>query len=78
MLLFDEAESLFGKRGSVSVARDRYANLESFGTLAPVIVFMLWTYVSSIILIMGAELSSEYGRLKEGVDRGVLLHAREH
>jgi len=28
MLLFDEADSLFGKRGEVKEARDRYANME--------------------------------------------------
>ncbi|MCP4433616.1 MAG: ATP-binding protein, partial [Gammaproteobacteria bacterium] len=28
MLLFDEADSLFGKRGDVKEARDRYANME--------------------------------------------------
>ena len=28
MLLFDEADSLFGKRGNVKDARDRYANME--------------------------------------------------
>ncbi len=71
-VLFELAKNLF------ILYLNRYANLDNFGTLAPVIVLMLWTYLSSIILIMGAELSSEYGRLKEGVDRGVLLRGREH
>ena len=71
-VLFELAKNLF------IFYLNRYANLDSFGTMAPVIIFMLWTYVGSIILIMGAELSSEYGRLREGVDRGVLLHAREN
>ena len=31
-------------------------------------------YVNSLILILGAELSSEYGRLKTGLDRGVNHH----
>ena len=48
-----------------------------YGTLTPVIVLLLWAYVSSLILIFGAELSSEYGRLRRGVERGVLLHPRE-
>jgi hypothetical protein len=34
ILLFDEAESLFGKRGEVREARDRYANLEVSHLLA--------------------------------------------
>ena len=54
---------------------DRVANFENvYGALAPVIVLLMWTYVSSIVLIFGAELSSEYGRLKQGVGRGVLIH----
>ncbi|MCI0438316.1 MAG: hypothetical protein L0177_04200, partial [Chloroflexi bacterium] len=49
-----------------------------YGSVAPVIVLLFWTYVSGLILILGAELSAEYGRLKMGLDRGVLLiHARK-
>ena len=70
-VLFEAAKNLF------IFYLNRYANLDNFGTFAPIIVFMLWTYVSSIILILGAELSSEFGRLKQGVDRGTLLHQRE-
>ena len=70
-VLFEAAKNLF------IFYLNRYANLDNFGTFAPIVIFMLWTYVSSIILIMGAELSSEYGRLKQGVDRGTLLHQRE-
>ena len=43
---------------------------DTYGPLAPVIVLLLWTYVSSLIIIMGAELSSEYGRIKMGISRG--------
>ena len=49
-----------------------------YGSLTPVIVLLLWAYVSSLILILGAELSSEYGRMRRGVARGVLLHPKEH
>lgn len=57
---------------------NRFTNFDNvYGTLTPVIVLMLWTYVSSLILILGAELSSEYGRLKRGIDRGTLLHRHE-
>ena len=38
--------------------------------LAPVIVILLWSYVVGLILILGAEVSSEYGRLKRGLERG--------
>ena len=70
-VLFELAKNIF------ILYLNQFANFESvYGTLAPVIVLLLWTYVSSLIVIMGAELSSEYGRLRQGVDRGVLLHPR--
>ena len=49
-----------------------FANV--YGTLAPVVALLLWTYLSGLILILGAELSSEYGRIRRGIERGVLLH----
>ena len=68
-VLFELAKNLF------IVYLNRIASFESvYGGLAPVIVLLLWAYVSSLILILGAELSSEYGRLRSGVERGVLLH----
>ena len=68
-VLFELAKNLF----VLSVSR--FANFENvYGTLTPVIVLSLWTYVSGLILIFGAELSSEYGRLRRGLERGVLLH----
>ena len=70
-VLFEVAKNLF------ILYLNRFANFQSLhGSLAPVIVFLTWAYVSSLILILGAELSSEYGRLRMGVDRGVLLHPR--
>ncbi len=54
---------------------DRFASIQSvYGSVGDVVVLLLWVYVSSLILILGAELSSEYGRMREGKDRGVLLH----
>ena len=71
-VLFEAAKNLF------ILYLNRFATFETtYGSLAPVIVLLLWAYVSSLILILGAELSSEYGRLRRGVDRGVLLHPRE-
>ncbi len=70
--LFELAKNLF------IIYLNRFAGFENiYGSLAPVIVLLLWTYVSSLILIIGAELSSEYGRLRMGIDRGILLHPRE-
>ncbi len=68
--LFELGKNLF------VVYLGRFASLENvYGTLTPVIVLLLWTYLSSLILIFGAELSSEYGRLRSGVARGVLMHS---
>ena len=65
---FELAKNLF------IVYLSAFANFESvYGTLAPVIILLLWAYVSSLILIAGAEMSSEYGRLRSGVGRGRLI-----
>ena len=45
--------------------------------MTPVIVLLLWAYVSSLILLAGAELSSEYGRMRNNIGRGVLLTVDE-
>ncbi len=68
-VLFELAKNLF------VLYLGKFANFENvYGALTPVIVLSLWTYVSGLILIFGAELSSEYGRLRRGLARGVLLH----
>ncbi len=55
---------------------ERFANLQDvYGSMADALVLLLWLYVSSLILILGAELSSEYGRLREGRDRGRAMGA---
>lgn len=41
-----------------------------YGSVASVIVLMLWIYVSALILILGAQISSEYSRLQMGLERG--------
>ena len=67
-VLFEIAKNLF------IVYVERLADFENvYGSLAPVIALLLWAYVSSFILILGAELSSEYGRMRSGVDRGRLM-----
>jgi len=68
-LLFEAAKSMF------ILYVESFSNFENvYGSLAPVIALLVWVYVSSFILILGAELSSEYGRLKNEVERGTLLH----
>ena len=50
---------------------ENFATLsEVYGSIGSVIALLLWAYVSAFILILGAELSSEYGRMLRGVERG--------
>jgi len=70
-ILFEIAKSLF------VFYLDHFATYESvYGSVASVIVLLFWIYISAFILILGAELSAEYGRMREGISRGVLLEAR--
>jgi len=41
-----------------------------YGSVASMMVLMSWASVSAFILILGAEISSEYGRMPNGIDRG--------
>ena len=41
-----------------------------YGTLTSVMALLFWIYISSLILILGAEISSEYGRMRMGLTRG--------
>ena len=47
-----------------------------YGSLGSVVAFLAWTYISALILIAGAELSSEYGRMRQGVGQGRLVERR--
>ena len=66
-LLFEITENLF------IIYLNRFANFSNvYGALTPVVVVLIWSYLSGLILILGAELSSEYCRLRRGVERGML------
>ena len=57
---------------------DNYANYEEiYGSLASVIVLLAWTYFSGLILIAGAEFSSEYERMRRGVERGQVISSAQ-
>jgi len=67
-ILFEIAKGLF------VFYLSHFADYESvYGSVGSVIVLLFWIYISAFILILGAEFSSEYGRLREGVSRGVTL-----
>lgn len=56
---------------------DNFATLSAvYGSIGSVIVLLLWAYVSAFILILGAELSSEYGRMMHGIARGQLMERK--
>jgi membrane protein len=43
------------------------------GSLAAVVVFMLWIYISAVILIYGVEMTASYARLQEAARRHAQL-----
>jgi len=43
----------------------RFANLH--GSIAAVVAFLLWIYVSAVILLYGAEVSAAYARLRKAL-----------
>ena len=45
-----------------------------YGNITSVIILMIWAYASAFILILGAEISSEFGRMRRGVQRGQTIH----
>ena len=61
---------------------ENFADYERvYGSLASVIILLGWTYISGLILIAGAEFSSEYERMRLGVERGRVVverHPIEH
>lgn len=67
-ILFEIAKTLF------VLYLSNFASYESvYGSVASVIILLVWIYISAFILILGAEFSAEYGRMREGVGRGVPL-----
>ena len=64
-LLFEIAKSIF------VFYLENYAAYEKiYGTLGSVIALLAWTYVSGFIVLIGAEVSSEYHRMRVSVGRG--------
>ncbi len=56
---------------------DSFASYQSvYGSIAPVIVLLFWTYLGSLNVLFGAEICSEYERMKNNIDRGVLRQQR--
>ena len=63
-----------GRKGLFLWYLENFARFDQlYGNLASVVILMVWTYISAIILIAGAEFSSEYERIKSGVKRGEVI-----
>ena len=59
-VLFEVGQELF------ILYLERFANFDTvYGPLSSVMVFLLWIYFSSLILVLGAEVSSEYQRMQQ-------------
>ncbi len=72
-VLFETSKNLF------ILYLEQFASYQNvYGSVAPVIVLLFWAYVSSFIVLMGAELCSEYERLKHNVERGTVRHDRHN
>ena len=48
-----------------------------YGSLTSVMALLFWIYISALILILGAEISSEYGRMRLEEQRGSAPEAME-
>jgi len=69
-VLFEIAKTLF------VFYLDHFASYDMvYGSVASVIILLFWIYISAFILILGGEFSAEYGRMREGVKRGIPLAA---
>lgn len=68
-LLFEAAKSIF------IFYLDHYAAYERiYGTLGSVVGLLAWAYVSGFIVVIGAEISSEYYRMRIGAPRGIPVY----
>ena len=64
-LLFDIGKSVF-----VWYLENYAAYERIYGALASIIVLLAWTYMSGMIVIIGAEVASKYQRMRLGQSRG--------
>lgn len=72
-ILFVIAENLF------IFYLSNVADYESvYGSVGSIIALLVWVYVSAFILILGAEFSSEYGRLRDTPSGGSSLDSGLH
>ncbi len=67
-VLFEVGKNLF------ILYLNNFANYQQvYGSLASVVILLVWTYTSAYILILGAEFTAEYARMKMGIEEGAPL-----
>jgi membrane protein len=72
-ILFEIAKSIF------ILYLDRFATYDLvYGSIASVIALLFWIYVSAFVLILGAEFSAEYGRMRMGIARGICIETPDN
>ena len=61
------AAALFeiAKAGFVLYLSEYADYAEVYGALGPIVALMVWTYLCSLILIVGAEFASQYGQMRD-------------
>jgi membrane protein len=66
--LFEVAKQVF------IIYLNNFANYQNvYGSLASVIILLVWIYYLALILVLGAEFSSEYTRMRRGLSEGEQL-----
>lgn len=64
------------RNGFVFYARN-FTNWELvYGSISSVIAFLIWAFFSAYILIIGAEFSAEFGRMRHGITRDATIGTR--
>ena len=64
-ILFEIARTLF------IVYLENFANYQLiYGSIASIMVLLVWIYYSAFIMILGAEFTYQFGRMRLGVARG--------
>jgi membrane protein len=46
-----------------------------YGPVATIVVLLVWIYYSGLIVLIGAEFTAEYGRMRRGMPAGMIAHS---
>ena len=54
-----------GRRARSALRRELRSYDKTYGTLAGVIVFLIWLWISNVVILLGAEFNAELERSRE-------------